>query len=130
MKKHGKWSKQQGQALVETALTVLLILFVFLGTVELGLILHQHQLATHAAREGARVAAVSNDDAQVRAVVVNAAAGMDPAELTILITPAAPRTQGSSVTVSVTAPTHVISGIIQRLLPPAQVQGTATMRVE
>lgn len=130
MKKHGKWRSQQGQALVEMALTVLMLLTIFLLTIEFGIILHQHQMVTHAAREGARVAAVSNDDAQVRSVVVNAAAGMDPEELTIVITPAAPRSQGSSVTVSVTVPTHVISGIAQAFNPTAEVQGTATMRVE
>ncbi|WP_018703872.1 TadE/TadG family type IV pilus assembly protein [Anaeromusa acidaminophila] len=130
MKKHGKYCKQQGQALVETALTLLLVLVVFLGTTEFGLMLHQHQLVTHAAREGARAAAVSNDDAQVRAVVVNAAAGADPEGMTIVITPAAPRAQGSAVTVTVTIPTHVISGIIQAFNPPTEVQGTATMRVE
>jgi Flp pilus assembly protein TadG len=45
-----------GQGLVEFALALSLLLLVVLGTIELALLAHTHQVAVSAAQEGARVA--------------------------------------------------------------------------
>src|SRR3712207_104148 len=50
------WRSQRGAALVETALTVPLILLVTVGIFEFGRAYQTWQVLTNAAREGARVA--------------------------------------------------------------------------
>jgi Flp pilus assembly protein TadG len=51
----------RGQALVEAALVLPLLLLVLVGIMEVGRAWNIHQVVTHAAREGARAAAVWHD---------------------------------------------------------------------
>jgi Flp pilus assembly protein TadG len=60
---------QAGAELVEFALVLPLLLAVFGGIVDFGLLLQRQQVVTNAAREGARLAVVGYDDAAVRARV-------------------------------------------------------------
>lgn len=129
MKKRGLWRSERGQSVVELALVLPVLVLLLTGILEFGLIIHQYLAVTEAAREGARVAAVGQTDAQVNSKVTSAAPSIDAAKLTVTITPAAPRSRGSSVTVSVSAPVQSVTGYLQAVVP-ASVQGTATMRVE
>jgi Flp pilus assembly protein TadG len=52
---------RRGQALVEAALVLPLLLLVLVGIMEVGRAWNIHQVVTHAAREGARAAAVWHD---------------------------------------------------------------------
>ena len=63
----------RGQATVELALVLPLAVALLLLLVQVGLVVRDELLVVHAAREGARAAAVGLDDAKVRAAV--AAAG-------------------------------------------------------
>jgi Flp pilus assembly protein TadG len=51
-----RWSSERGAELVEFALTLPLLLIVFGGIVDFGLILQRQQVLSNAAREGARLA--------------------------------------------------------------------------
>ncbi len=53
-------ARRSGQALVEFALVVPLLLILLLGVVEFGRAWNAYQVVTDAAREGARIAAVSD----------------------------------------------------------------------
>jgi Flp pilus assembly protein TadG len=53
--------KQNGQALVEFALVLPLLLILLLGTMEFGIILYDKAVVTNASREGARVGIVAQD---------------------------------------------------------------------
>ena len=55
-KRHSRLANQRGQALVETAVTLPLILLVAVGIFEFGRAYQTTQILTNAAREGARVA--------------------------------------------------------------------------
>jgi Flp pilus assembly protein TadG len=64
-----KWHSQSGQSLLETALTLPLILLIAVGILEFGRAFQTWQVVTNAAREGARVAILPNattDDVQSR----------------------------------------------------------------
>ena len=63
---------EKGAALLETAITIPIILLISVGIFEFGRAYQTWQVLTNAAREGARVAILSGTtDDQVRAVVTN-----------------------------------------------------------
>lgn len=121
----------RGQAIVEMALVLPIILLIMAGTIEFGRILHQYIVVTAAAREGARSAAVRNDDTTVINTAKAAAVSIDRGQLNISIDPAL-RSRGDAVRVTVTNYVTINIPLISRLLPenPYPVQGTAIMRVE
>ena len=72
-------AREDGAAAVEFALIVGLLAMLVFGMMEYGLAFWQMQSLRAATREGARVAAVGGDSAQVSDAVVGASAGALPA---------------------------------------------------
>ena len=70
-----------GQALVEFAIIVSVVLLLGFGVFEVGRAIHAYVTVTHAAREGARALAAGGDDTKVRAIVNNSMSPLtiDPA---------------------------------------------------
>ena len=63
---------QRGNALIETAFTIPIVLLVCVGIFEFGRAYQTQQVLTNAAREGARISViVGNTDQQVKAAVTN-----------------------------------------------------------
>jgi Flp pilus assembly protein TadG len=88
----GRLRSELGAELIETALTLPLILLVVIGIIEFGFVFQKYEIVTNAAREGARVLVLPNfgpDDAVDRVEQYLTAAGLDPAQATIP-TPGAP----------------------------------------
>jgi len=77
----------RAQALVEFALVLPILLVLALGIAELSELGIARLALAHAAAEGARTAALTNDDRLVRASVVAAAAPLDPHRVDIEIEP-------------------------------------------
>ena len=82
---------RRGQAAVEFALVLPILLIMLVGIVEFGRAWNLHQVITDAARESARKAAIADasvTQAQIEAVANSAmtAAGVDPAQATITLT--------------------------------------------
>jgi hypothetical protein len=109
------------------ALLLPFVVMLALTVAQIGIVVRTQVLVVHAAREGARQAAV---DADLGATVaaVEAATTLDPARLEVRVTGrAAP---GSLVTVEVTyrAPTNL--ALVGRLVDDVVLVERATMRVE
>lgn len=135
---------RSGQATVETALALPVVLLALLAVVQVGVVVHHRLLVANAAREGARAAAVEPTPAAARAAA--ATAGLDPARLDVVLHsssagapgaggPAAPighsgAGTGDRVTVTVRyrSPTRV--PIVGHLLPDIPLASAVTMRVE
>ena len=66
--------RQRGQALVEFAMVLPVLILLVVGMMQFGLLFHEFLLVTHAAREGARVATLGGSDAEIVAAVNAAAA--------------------------------------------------------
>ena len=117
--------------MVEFALILPILLLLLVGIMEFGFLFHEYLVVTHAAREGAREATLGATDAEVQALVKNAAASIDKGQLTVTTSPAS-RVRGSSVTVTVTNPVLIRTPLISNFFPqnPFPVSGTAIMRVE
>ena len=55
-----RWADESGAELIEFALVFPLLLLVFLGIIDFGLLFQKYEVVTNAAREGARVAVLPN----------------------------------------------------------------------
>jgi len=120
----------RGQALVEFALVLPVLVLLIIGSMEFGLVINQYMVLAEAAREGARSAALGGSDTDVITVVQTAASQIDTTQLTITILPAL-RIRGSGVTVTVRKPVQAITPLISPFFPSGfKMQGAATMRVE
>ena len=115
----------KGAALVELALTLLLLLTIVFGIFEYGRVMYTINTLNHVAREGARRAAVSPPPINIDAIVENSI-HFDNPEIAITISNSAPGS-GEPVTVTVTLPFQGLTGLVP---VPATLRGKATMRYE
>ena len=67
MTKRFRGREDRGQALVELALVLTILLTLLLGIIEVGRIGHAYLVVLHASREGARLGAIGQDDNAIRA---------------------------------------------------------------
>lgn len=85
----------------------------------------------NAARVGARVASVGGDDAAVKDAVLGAAPALDPALLTIEISPSfSSRESGQVATVSVKYPVILFIPVVKSFPNPINVGASLSMRLE
>jgi len=121
-----RWAKtkDRGQATVEFALLLPFFALLLLVIIQVGLVVHARVMVTHAAREGARAAAVGASDDDIRQAV--AVAGDLPVHrLRVEVT----RRNGAvSVSVFYVDPTSV--PLIGAMLSDVELAATATMRLE
>lgn len=118
---------ERGQATVEAALVLPLVVLLLLGVVQIGLLVRAEVLVTHAAREAVRAAAVDPDpDAATRAATT--ASSLDAERMKVTVQGRDGPGSRVQVEVTYTAPTDV--PLIGGLLGDVTLQATATMRVE
>jgi Flp pilus assembly protein TadG len=117
---------QRGQAAVELALVLPLVLLLFLGLVQVGLVVRDDVLLVHAAREAARRAAVDRADGNARVAAINGS-GLTASRLDVRTT----RDEAAG-TVSETLRYRSPTGLplIGPLLPDITLEAKATMREE
>lgn len=121
----------RGQALVEFALIVPVLLLLVLGIMEFSMVIHQYMVVAGASREGARAAALGDSNDAVEAAVQNAATGLDSTKLIVTPVPSPTRTQGEAVTVTVTYPFKPITPLIGAFFSEDyRIKGVTVMRVE
>jgi Flp pilus assembly protein TadG len=116
-----------GQAVVETALVLPLVVLFLLAVVQVGLVVRAQVLVTHAAREAARAAAVDDaPDAAARAA--SAATDLDPRRVVVDVRGRAGRGSQVHVRVRYRAATDV--PFVGALVGDVTIEAEATMRVE
>ena len=120
-------SADGGQSTVELALVLPVLLVLVIGIVQVGLVVRDHVRVVHAAREGARAAAVSSDPAAAEHAV-SRNAGLEPGRVRVVTTGRG--AAGSAVTVTVTYRCATDLPLIGPLLPDLDLDAAATMRVE
>ena len=119
--------RQRGQATVELALGLPVVLLGVLLVVQVGLVVADQVRVVHAAREGVRVAAVDPRSSEVRRAAL-AAAGLRPARTTVEVGGRGPPGDRVHVAVAYRAPTDV--PLAGALLPDITLGARATMRIE
>ncbi len=118
--------EEQGQASVELALLLPVIVVLLLAVLQVGLLARDVVLVTHAAREAARAAAVDPDPGSAQAAA-RAAAGLEPDRLTVRLT----STEGTGrVSVEVRYRARSSVPLVGVLIGERTLRASATMRIE
>ncbi|MCY3850385.1 MAG: pilus assembly protein [Acidimicrobiaceae bacterium] len=117
----GRRLGSRGQATVEFALLLPVAVVALLVIAQIGLVVRARVMLTHAAREGARVAAVGGSDTEVKAVVIDSGA-LDPAQVTVAVTRGA-----TTVTVLVVYVMRTNVSVVGAMLNDPQMSSVATM---
>lgn len=116
--------RDRGQATVELALGLPVLLIALLLIVQAGLVVADHVAAVHAAREAARAVAVDGRPGAATAAMADTGASECRASV------ARPAEVGATLRVEVTCPSRTDVALVGPLLPDATVQASASMRVE
>ena len=124
--------RERGQALVELALVLPILLLVLMGIVDFGRVFHGHLAVTSASRQAAREASLGRTDAEIMTAARNAASPLAPEQIVVTVTPAfSARQAGTSIEVTVTYSLEIITPLIQPFLPnPYQVRARVVTRRE
>ena len=123
---------EDGQATVEAALTLPVVLIALLMIVQVGVVVRDALALTHAAREGARAAAVTGDDDAIRAAISKAASTLDTDAIEISIDPSeGERRRGGPVTVTLSYSLRLEIPIVSRIVTAdIPLRASSTMRME
>ena len=127
-------TNENGQALVEFAIVLPLLLMILYGVIQFGIVFNNYIQVTSAAREGARKASVSRTLGSSAATTaatdaaVAAAPGLDSSDMGVTVTASSAWAQGSDVTVQVTYPYAI--DVLGAVVASGSLTSTTTMRVE
>jgi Flp pilus assembly protein TadG len=125
---------ERGQALVETAIVLPMLVLMLFGILDAGRIFSTWVVVTNASREGARYGAVGRTAPQIRTWTANAGApvGVTTANVTVTCTPnPCPGPSGSTVSVQVSKGVTMITPVISAIFGSTfTVTNTAVMRLE
>lgn len=124
--------RQSGQALVELALVLPILLLVLMAIVDFGRVFHGHLAVTAAARQAGREASLGRTDAEITSRARSAAAPLAASDLVVQVTPAfSLRLAGTAIEVTVTYPMDILTPLIEPFLPsPHLIVGRAVVRRE
>ena len=120
-------TRDRGQATVELALGLPVVMVGILLVVQVGLVVADQVRTVHAAREAVRVAAVDDRRPEAREAALRAA-GLAPGRTVVEVGGRGPPGSRVRVVVRYRAPTDV--PLAGALLPDVTVRAAATMRVE
>ena len=123
---------QKGQALVELAIILPILLMLVMGILQFGMMLNSYLTIENAAREGARAGIIGSSDAEIQNLIISTSPSLNPKNLTVSITPTEiNRKSGNTLTVKVTYNYDLIVPIISSLFNNMVVlNGQTSMRVE
>ena len=122
----------KGQALVEFAIILPILLLLLMGIFQFGMMLNTHLTIENASREGARVGIVGSTDAEIQNLIIAISPILNPQDLTLTITPdETNRNSGDTLTVKVTYNYKLNVPIISSLFNDVVVlNGQTSMRIE
>ncbi len=125
--------RSKGQALIEFALVLPLLLLLVMGIIDFGLIMQQYLTLQHGVREGARMASVGATDSAVTSRVEEIlSTRWSSDEVTVSVAKTNKGTYEESV-VTVNAPVAFLTPLgsfVEGLVPNWQAQAAAAFRVE
>ncbi len=128
--KHIKNNK--GQSLVEFTMILPLVLLILMGILTFGIMLNTYLTLSHISKEGARMGALGESDADIIAKMIDISPALDHTRLDIEINPVqGSRSSGDTVTVSSEYQFQVIVPIISNIVGDVvSLEAQTSMRVE
>jgi len=125
------WSRDQGQALVEFAVALPILLLLIAGMLEFSKLGGALLMVNYGAREGARAASLGAADSEIIEQIKDSTLLLDDSKIIVDISPEISRTSDESVTVTVQYPVDISIPVINKITgTPKWVEGSLTMRVE
>lgn len=119
--------RESGQATIELALLLPVVVFLALVLVQIGLLASDNVRLWHAAREAARVGSVDDDPTAIRDAADRS--GLSPISVRVEPVPQ-DRVQGEPLTVYVTYRPVTRVPLLGRLMGGLEMSATAAMRIE
>ncbi|HVE94692.1 MAG TPA: TadE/TadG family type IV pilus assembly protein [Acidimicrobiales bacterium] len=119
--------REHGQAAVELALSLPLVVLLLLAAVQTGLVVRDQILVVHASREAARAAVVTPDPSAARRAATGSS-GLAQRRLAVEQGPRGAPGSALRVAVRYVSPTEV--PLVGSFLPDVVLRATTTMRVE
>lgn len=125
-------ANEKGQATVELAFSLVILIIFLFGIIDFGRIFHAYLTLEQAGREGARMASVGAEDSEIITRIKDSTSSLDVNNVTISLTPIkANRVRGSYVTVKLTYPISFSVPILENLSQtPLTLRSETVMRVE
>ncbi|MCL6560135.1 MAG: pilus assembly protein [Firmicutes bacterium] len=122
----------RGQALVELALVLPILILLVMGAIEFGRVFNSYLLITNASREGARAGITGEYDTEIRTRVKTVADSLSLTDSDITITPEQSfRTRGVPLTVEVNHSVNLVTPLFGTIIPdPFPLSSSTTMRME
>jgi len=127
-----KLFSRKGQAMVETALILPIVILILAGIMDFGLLFNNYLIINNASREGARYAAVGATDTQITNDIKTMTSTLDQSKVKITISPSgATRKTGEEVTVTIEYDNNLITPIISSIVSnPIHLKAKTVMRIE
>lgn len=123
-------SRERGQALVEAALVLPVLLVMLMAVLSFGLMFTAQLIITNASREGARLGTLGKTKTDIETTISNYMSNAKlTAESASIAVTGAGGASGTDVTVTVTYPVQLIIPV-PGLPNPVNVQSRAIMRIE
>ncbi|MFT4416832.1 TadE/TadG family type IV pilus assembly protein [Fredinandcohnia humi] len=123
--------KQDGQGIVEFALSITVLIFLLFGIVDFGRIFSAYLTLNHASREAARVASVGGSNEEIQRIAFEASEVLKSENVEVLISPQLNRSRGDFVTIHLSYPISVSTPLLNRVIPnPFVIENETSMRVE
>lgn len=125
-------SKKKGQALVEFAILLPILILIIAGIMEFGIILNSYLTIQNASREGARYGIMGANDSEIIQIVHDVTPNLDINRLSIEITPGdTSRKPGDTITVKVIYDYDLIIPIISNIVGnEVELRAQTSMRIE
>lgn len=107
---------KKGQAMVEFAVILPILLLLVMGIIEFGLIFNAYLTIQNASREGARYGITGASDADIVSLVRSDCSSLQSTYLTVNVAPAeGSRNSGDTLVISVSYSYHMVTPIISSL---------------
>lgn len=120
------WKKEEGQAVVEFALVLPLLILLIFGMVDFGWLFYNKIEVNNASREGARYAAIHWNESSVETDTINLVKSFASESAQVTVTP-----NGTEVIVSVKKNVDVLTGVTSTILGSSvNLSSSCTMRKE
>jgi Flp pilus assembly protein TadG len=123
---------ERGQALVEMALVMPILLLLLAGIADIGRLIFSYEQMQMAAQESVRLGGLHKNDTTITNFAVNYVTMGDPSKMKVVITPQdTNRKSGDYVTVKLSYPFSFYTPFVSQLFPsPFYIETQSTMRVE
>ncbi|MCM8710241.1 pilus assembly protein [Clostridium sp. SYSU_GA19001] len=123
---------KKGQALVEFAIILPLLLLLIMGIVQFSMIINSYLSIQNAAREGARAGILGSSDIEIKNIIKAVSPSLEASNLTVTITPTeSSRKSGDTLTVKIDYNYPLIVPIISSIFNDVVTLSThISMRIE